>query len=189
MVEQSVVDYIKKHRKEHDIEALKNALIENGHRKEDVEEAVRLSNAGEPPKKGGSGKKIVIIIIAVCTAIIIMIFVGLPLFAFFTMSSYMETAGSTNFRVSDSYCTGGETGVVVIDNLGDSAIDTSQIQILDASQGNAELSPGSDYTWQDSTIAVGGSGTVRIETGGCGTDGCRYRLVLSGRTQTAGIFC
>ena len=79
--------------------------------------------------------------------------------------------------------------MVVIENMGDSPIDTSRIEVLDPSQDNAKLSAGSDFTWQDSTIGAGESSTLRIEGVECGMDECRYRLVLSGRSQTAAIVC
>ena len=86
MVDQSVVDYINRHRKQHGTEALRKFLIENGHRKEDVEEAIRLSDAvAGPPKKDGGNKKIIIILV-VCLAIFIILFVGLPIISLLWMS-------------------------------------------------------------------------------------------------------
>jgi hypothetical protein len=184
MVDQSVVDYIKKHKNEHDIGALRKALIEQGHRPEDVDEAVRLAESGSAEKGGGS-KKLIAIVIA-CVVIFIMILVIPPLWAYLTLSSYMGGLLDIGFEIEEAFCTANGTAILVVKNSGESPMDTGDVEILDAESGNT-LTPGDDFTWEESTIAEGETGTVRIDCGE--SNQCRYRLFFSGRTLVSTVQC
>lgn len=103
------------------------------------------------------------------------------------LSSYWDTLVGRNAQVMDSYCVAGDTGVVLVRNTGTKMISTSEMTVINTSDGTTP----SGGVWQD----LGGSAITEVDPGvvvkySMDCNGlCLLRFIVGGRTMTASVQC
>ena len=125
--------------------------------------------------------------------VLLLITVALAGTAWTYLSGYMNTLTGYSYEVSDRFCTGTTTAVIMLRNSGTLSIDTSELIVIDSSTGNTVA--GSGWTAADGSALTGGmlpSGDIgRWDDGGiCGTS-CSYRISGAGArySSTATVYC
>jgi len=103
------------------------------------------------------------------------------------LSSYWEGIVGKNVQVMDSYCIAGNTGVVLVRNTGTRMIGTSEMTVINTSDGN----PPTGGVWLD----LNGSAITKVDPGivvkySMSCNGlCLFRFLVGGRSMTASVQC
>jgi flagellin-like protein len=123
--------------------------------------------------------------------VLLLITVALAGTAWTYLSSYMTGLTGNSYDIRDSFCVGGDTGVIMLANTGTRDLPVTEISIIDQSTGSAVA--GGSWSYPNGTgsitmIPVGDLG--RWDDGGACGSSCSYRVVGgTGRAITANIFC
>lgn len=122
--------------------------------------------------------------------VLLLITVALAGAAWTYLSTYMTELTGKSVEVIDAFCINGDTAVILVRNAGTTDVDTSEITVIDLSDGGEELG-----TWTD----AGGTGITEITTSGTGkwtatgtcatVNDCNFRVLGGARAQSARIVC
>lgn len=118
--------------------------------------------------------------------VLLLITVTLASFTYNYLMWYMDTLIGKNVQLMDTYCRGGNNGVILVRNIGTKNVQTDEIDIMkdDSAYGGGQ--------WLELTGSTPVSeltvGKVFKFNDTC-TDFCRYRFVLQGSVVTTQVQC
>ncbi len=130
--------------------------------------------------------------------VLLLITVALSTAAWSYLSGYMGTLTSRSVELIDYFCVAGDTGVIIIGNMGSAPVPVGEITIVDQDTGNTvegywslpSQTPTTTDLITEIDISSQAKWTEDTTGGGVCTTACTLRIVTgSTRAQTARIVC